>query len=137
MTHTDRIETPTQEAPVDTVLLDVDGTLIDSNPLHALAWLRAFSGHDLYPERWRVHRAIGMGGDQLVGGRSAGRTSRTPSAMTCAMNGPSNTASCYPRCARCRVRRTWCGCSPMPAIGWHSRRQGRRSSPTQRWIYWA
>lgn len=67
MTHTDRTETPTEEAPVDTVLLDVDGTLIDSNHLHALAWQRAFAGHDLYPEWWRIHRAIGMGGDQLVG----------------------------------------------------------------------
>ncbi|WP_338837439.1 HAD family hydrolase [Gordonia polyisoprenivorans] len=67
MTHTDRTETPTEESPVDTVLLDVDGTLIDSNHLHALAWQRAFAGHDLYPEWWRVHRAIGMGGDQLVG----------------------------------------------------------------------
>lgn len=52
---------------VDTVLLDVDGTLIDSTYLHALAWVRAFAGHDLTPPWWRVHRAIGMGGDRLVG----------------------------------------------------------------------
>ncbi len=34
---------------VDTVLLDVDGTLIDSTYLHALAWMRAFTAHDLTP----------------------------------------------------------------------------------------
>lgn len=52
--------------PVDTVLLDVDGTLIDSTYLHALAWMRAFARHDLTPQWWRVHRTIGMGGDRLV-----------------------------------------------------------------------
>lgn len=50
----------------DTVLLDVDGTLIDSTYLHALAWMRAFASHDLHPEWWSVHRTIGMGGDLLV-----------------------------------------------------------------------
>lgn len=47
-------------------LLDVDGTLVDSNYHHALAWYRAFRGHDLTPPVWRIHRHIGMGGDQLV-----------------------------------------------------------------------
>lgn len=55
------------DTPVDTVLLDVDGTLVDSTYLHALAWMRAFGAHDLTPSWWRVHRAIGMGGDRLVG----------------------------------------------------------------------
>lgn len=52
--------------PRDTVLLDVDGTLADSTYHHALAWARAFARHDLSPALWRVHRAIGMGGDKLV-----------------------------------------------------------------------
>ncbi|MGV9793679.1 HAD family hydrolase [Gordonia sp. NPDC003422] len=56
-----------ETGPVDTVLLDVDGTLIDSTYLHALAWMRAFAAHDLTPKWWHVHRAIGMGGDMLVG----------------------------------------------------------------------
>ena len=51
---------------VDTVLFDVDGTLIDSTYHHAIAWARAFVRFDLYPPLWRVHRSIGMGGDQLV-----------------------------------------------------------------------
>lgn len=31
----------------DTVLLDVDGTLVDSSYHHAVAWHRAFAAHDL------------------------------------------------------------------------------------------
>jgi len=54
----------TSAAP--TAILDVDGTLIDSNYQHALAWYRAFALHGLTVPVWRCHRAIGMGGDQLV-----------------------------------------------------------------------
>ena len=50
----------------DTVILDVDGTLVDSNYHHALAWSRAFRRHGHDVELWRIHRAIGMGGDRLV-----------------------------------------------------------------------
>lgn len=51
----------------DTVLFDVDGTLVDSTYHHTVAWARAFEHFDLQPALWRVHRAIGMGGDKLVG----------------------------------------------------------------------
>jgi HAD superfamily hydrolase (TIGR01509 family) len=51
---------------VEAALLDVDGTLIDSNYQHALAWYRAFRRHGIVLPVWRIHRAIGMGGDQLV-----------------------------------------------------------------------
>ena len=47
-------------------LLDVDGTLIDANYQHALAWYRAFRRHGIVLPVWRIHRHIGMGGDQLV-----------------------------------------------------------------------
>ena len=47
-------------------LLDVDGTLVDSNYHHALAWWRAFRRHGITLPVWRIHRHIGMGGDQLV-----------------------------------------------------------------------
>jgi HAD superfamily hydrolase (TIGR01509 family) len=50
----------------DAALLDVDGTLIDSNYQHALAWYRAFREHGIVLPVWRIHRAVGMGGDQLV-----------------------------------------------------------------------
>jgi HAD superfamily hydrolase (TIGR01509 family) len=47
-------------------VLDIDGTLIDSNYQHALAWYRALrSLGEIYPV-WRLHRLIGMGGDQVV-----------------------------------------------------------------------
>lgn len=52
--------------PVDTVVLDVDGTLVDSNYLHTLAWKSAFREHGYDVPAWRIHRAIGMGGDRLV-----------------------------------------------------------------------
>ena len=48
------------------VVLDIDGTLVDTNYQHALAWFRAFRQHDVVLPVWRIHRAIGMGGDQLV-----------------------------------------------------------------------
>ena len=47
-------------------LLDVDGTLVDSNYQHVLAWQRAFREHGVVPGNWRIHRHIGMGGDNLV-----------------------------------------------------------------------
>ena len=51
---------------VEAALLDVDGTLIDSNHQHALAWYRAFRRHGIVPPLWRIHRTVGMGGEQLV-----------------------------------------------------------------------
>ena len=49
-----------------TVLLDVDGTLVDTNYQHALAWHRALRAHGHVVQMWEVHRHIGMGGDQIV-----------------------------------------------------------------------
>ena len=47
-------------------VVDIDGTLIDSNYQHALAWYRALRlVGETYPV-WRLHRLIGMGGDQVV-----------------------------------------------------------------------
>lgn len=47
-------------------LLDVDGTLVDTNYHHAIAWYRAFRAQGVTLPLWRIHRHIGMGGDQLV-----------------------------------------------------------------------
>ncbi|HEX5821828.1 MAG TPA: HAD family hydrolase [Solirubrobacterales bacterium] len=49
-----------------TAILDVDGTLVDTNYHHAIAWFRAFRRFDVTEQIWRIHRHIGMGGDQLV-----------------------------------------------------------------------
>jgi HAD superfamily hydrolase (TIGR01549 family) len=51
---------------MDTVVLDVDGTLLDSNYHHTVAWARAFRQAGISVPLWRIHRAIGMGGDKLV-----------------------------------------------------------------------
>ena len=47
-------------------VLDIDGTLVDTNYHHAVAWYRAFREHGIVLPVWRIHRHIGMGGDQLV-----------------------------------------------------------------------
>jgi HAD superfamily hydrolase (TIGR01509 family) len=47
-------------------VLDIDGTLVDTNYQHALAWYRAFRRHQIVLPVWRIHRHIGMGGDQVV-----------------------------------------------------------------------
>jgi HAD superfamily hydrolase (TIGR01509 family) len=47
-------------------ILDIDGTLVDTNYHHAIAWYRAFRQHGIVLPIWRIHRHIGMGGDQLV-----------------------------------------------------------------------
>lgn len=48
------------------VVLDVDGTLVDSVYLHAIAWQRAFRAHGMEVPAWRLHRHVGMGGDRFV-----------------------------------------------------------------------
>jgi HAD superfamily hydrolase (TIGR01549 family) len=48
-------------------ILDIDGTLVDSNYFHAIAWYRAMREHGHTLPVWRIHRAIGMGSDQLIG----------------------------------------------------------------------
>jgi HAD superfamily hydrolase (TIGR01509 family) len=52
--------------PFQAVLLDVDGTLVDSNEAHVHAWIEALSdaGHDVPPSL--VRPLIGMGGDRLI-----------------------------------------------------------------------
>ena len=47
-------------------ILDIDGTLVDTNYHHAIAWFRAFHQHDIVLPIWRIHRHMGMGGDQLI-----------------------------------------------------------------------
>ncbi len=57
-------------------VLDIDGTLVDTNYQHALAWYRAFRQHEIVLPIWRIHRHIGMGDDQLVGALTDERTAR-------------------------------------------------------------
>lgn len=48
------------------ILLDIDGTLVDTNYYHAVSWYRAFQKHHVEVPVWRLHRHIGMGGDQFI-----------------------------------------------------------------------
>jgi phosphoglycolate phosphatase-like HAD superfamily hydrolase len=52
---------------IDAVIFDVDGTLVDSNYQHALAWYRAFRSVQITLPIWRIHRHVGMGGDRIIG----------------------------------------------------------------------
>jgi HAD superfamily hydrolase (TIGR01509 family) len=52
--------------PKAVAILDIDGTLVDTNYQHAIAWYRAFRTQGVTLPVWRIHRHIGMGGDQLV-----------------------------------------------------------------------
>jgi HAD superfamily hydrolase (TIGR01509 family) len=47
-------------------ILDIDGTLVDTNYHHSIAWFRAFRQSGVVLPIWRIHRHMGMGGDQLV-----------------------------------------------------------------------
>jgi phosphoglycolate phosphatase-like HAD superfamily hydrolase len=48
------------------VLLDIDGTLVDSNYLHVDAWSRAFVDVGRPVDTWKIHRSIGMDGEKLL-----------------------------------------------------------------------
>lgn len=48
------------------VLFDLDGTLVDTNYLHTLAWARALADAGEWAPMHAIHRLVGMGGDQLV-----------------------------------------------------------------------
>lgn len=48
------------------VIFDIDGTLVDTNYQHALAWYRAFRREGLVMPIWQIHRAIGIGSDRVV-----------------------------------------------------------------------
>jgi HAD superfamily hydrolase (TIGR01549 family) len=47
-------------------VFDLDGTLVDSNYHHVLAWHRAFRKYGAVQPLWQIHRHLGMGGDKLV-----------------------------------------------------------------------
>jgi HAD superfamily hydrolase (TIGR01549 family) len=48
------------------VIFDIDGTLVDTNYQHALAWYRAFRQQGVVMPIWQIHRAIGIGSDRVV-----------------------------------------------------------------------
>ncbi len=51
---------------VKVLLTDIDGTLVDSNTLHAESWRRAFEQFDIQVGMDEAWRQIGKGGDQVI-----------------------------------------------------------------------
>jgi phosphoglycolate phosphatase len=51
---------------IDTVVLDLDGTLVDSVYVHVTCWKSALADVGVDVSSYRIHRAIGIGGDRLV-----------------------------------------------------------------------
>jgi HAD superfamily hydrolase (TIGR01509 family) len=47
-------------------ILDIDGTLVDTNYHHSLAWFRACRRFNIVLPLWRIHTHLGMGGDKMV-----------------------------------------------------------------------
>jgi HAD superfamily hydrolase (TIGR01509 family) len=66
---------PKAKQPPRAVLFDIDGTLVDSNYLHVVAWIEAFRAVGCPVDAWRIHRAIGMDSakllSELLGDRAA------------------------------------------------------------------
>src|ERR1051326_4253921 len=52
--------------PLPAVLFDLDGTLIDSNYQHVIAWAEALRGAGIVIPAWKIHRRIGMSGKSFV-----------------------------------------------------------------------
>ena len=52
--------------PTPSVLLDLDGTLLDSVFLHVVTWHRALKDSGRSVPAWKIHEGIGMGSDRIV-----------------------------------------------------------------------
>jgi HAD superfamily hydrolase (TIGR01509 family) len=52
--------------PTPSVLLDLDGTLVDSVFLHVVTWHRALTDAGYDVPQWRIHEGIGMGSSRIV-----------------------------------------------------------------------
>ena len=83
-------------------LLDLDGTLVDTNYQHALAWFRAFRRFEIVLPVWRLHRHIGMGGDQYVTA-VAGDDVSNVSAKACVMRTARSSSGCATSASRSRA----------------------------------
>jgi HAD superfamily hydrolase (TIGR01509 family) len=51
---------------IETAILDVDGTLMDTNYLHVEAWAQAFREAGVTVPRYEIHRQVGKGSDKLI-----------------------------------------------------------------------
>jgi len=56
----------TRTMKIKAVMFDIDGTLVDSNDMHVLAWEEAFLGIGRAFDQASIHRQIGKGADMLI-----------------------------------------------------------------------
>src|ERR1700759_4385753 len=52
--------------PLQAVFFDIDGTLVDSNEFHVMAWDEAFRAVGLVTGKENIRGQIGKGADQLI-----------------------------------------------------------------------
>src|ERR1700742_575763 len=52
--------------PLKAVFFDIDGTLVDSNEFHVMAWEEAFRDVGLMIDKSKIRGQIGKGADQLI-----------------------------------------------------------------------
>jgi HAD superfamily hydrolase (TIGR01509 family) len=52
--------------PIGGVILDIDGTLVDSNDAHARSWVEALAEQGIQVALEKVRKLIGMGSDKLL-----------------------------------------------------------------------
>jgi HAD superfamily hydrolase (TIGR01509 family) len=72
---------------VKAVLFDVDGTLVDTTYLHTVSWWEAFAQASHEVPMVRIHRAIGMGSDQMLDALLPGHRDKTADAAISAAQG--------------------------------------------------
>jgi beta-phosphoglucomutase-like phosphatase (HAD superfamily) len=88
---------------ISAILLDLDGTLIDSNDAHARAWAEALARHDHPVPFHRIRPLIGEGGDHLLP-ELTGIPDRSPLGRAIASGSTSRNIS--PACSRFPARAT-------------------------------
>src|SRR4051812_31669943 len=89
-------------------ILDVDGTLVDTNYHHALAWSRALRAHGKTVPLVDLHRHMGMGGDQLVG-EVAGEEFDREHGEDARAREKEEYGKLIDEVAALEARRSWCG----------------------------
>jgi beta-phosphoglucomutase-like phosphatase (HAD superfamily) len=60
---------PAQPSPatkMPAILFDLDGTLIDSNYQHVVAWSETLLAAGIVIPRWKIHRRVGMSGKSMI-----------------------------------------------------------------------
>ncbi len=62
----DRTRPAPSHSELPSVLFDLDGTLIDSNYQHVLAWSEALRSAGVVIPLWKIHRRIGMSGKSFL-----------------------------------------------------------------------